>query len=873
MSSDGGASHAVKALEALDNNNVALAETTIEAGMKKYPSHPGLRAAQAYCLLKSGFPAEAVTKAVSMTQEDIRDPTALNAITHVLQNTCSWEPLALLYEKAIAALGESKQTLENLFQTYVRKGDYAKAQRIATNLAKKFPCAQYQVWTVMANLGQVPPESTDHLLLKLSTRMLDTVILADTGIRKTETVKMYVDVLLQQQLYEQAVTFLQSPRGACIGLLDTRLEYLGKAYNGLSRLDVVSALGLLRWQTDSDHWEAFLQFADNIPLGQQDAPPQIPSIALEDPTTLDKATLALRAVTSFEDAIRIAEELSAVEISTRRIKMRRGPFLANLELLKRSGNNAALLAVKVAAYCTYFVGKSCCFMDVLPYLTKAALEELQKQWGADADLPTESDARDLGKHQKTLLLLSGRLVVEDVSQIPDAEAKHLVELCLENYKRTECLSTALEWSEEGLCDGYITIAVNVAWRKFCNEPLDSRSKRWLLAALSCLHGRLRFMNNPTWLMLSALLHKHIGLAHTAALKQLDFKSIQHDSMPHVGYVALETGFAVPEATRWSALAGIYYGNLPRDLGLLRSKVFSLVSWPVMRDIGQFELKHHYSIARIESIAHNATWQIAECQTSRDLHHHLINSGPKCASALRLLLDEAGKIRCNADQTVAQTLVLGPIGSAATKGLADSLLATPSLAERAQRTKTFLGLVVVLHDVSSVQQGVQRKMNAPKPKKGEAPVSDEPVAPLLWTEFESRRSVVFEATSALGLIAAGLLENSNVADLKLALSRLPLDATLVHTLLMTSAAVRISSPKLPPFVGWCSAASSTCEMLLSNLEDVVQPKYAPDDWDYVPTDGAPSLREELAKQRAHKVARACEVLKQVQQDVLVASKRK
>ncbi len=864
--SDGGAPLAQKALEALDNHNVALAETTIESGLKKFPTHHGLRSARAYCLLKSGFTGEAVALAEALAGEDIRDPTALNAISHVFQSTCCWDSLACMYEKAIAVLGETKQTLENLLQTYVRKGDFAKAQKVAGTLCKKHPSPQYQVWNVMAILGQVPPDApSDSLFLKLATRMLDTAILTESGVRKPETVKMYVDVLLQQNMVSEAVAFLQSPRGAFIGLPEARMECLAGAFAKLGRHDVVCALGLLRWEGDSDHWEAFLQFADNMPAGAPLEP--LPTITLQPATGEPGTPLSLRLVNSLQDALAIAAELSAVEIATRGAKMRRGPFLATLELLKRQGiSREKELAAKVVSYCGLFGTKGCCFMDILPYLTRPALEELRKRCEQESD-------GSLASHQKAILLLNCSLAVGDIARMTDEEAQSIIARCLDKYKLTTQLSAALEWSEEGVCDGYITAAVNIAWRRRCSATDPARRRQWTIAALACLHGRARFLNNPTWLMLSALLSKHLGLAHTAALKQLDCKSIQHDSMPHIGYFPLEAGLALPEISKWCSAANFYYSNLAKDLGLLRSKVFMHVSWPVMRDIARFESRHRYSIARIESVANHAVWQIAECQTSRDLLQHLASSGEKCGSALRLLLDERERLCCNADQTVAQTLVLGPMGSAETKELAGELLASPTAEQRSQRVQAVLGLLVVLHDLASVQLFQQRKTSMPKPKKGSPATADEIPAPVpLWQTFDDRASNVFSSSPVLQHVAEGLLMKESIHCTSTELQNMPIDAVFLQTMLLLSAAVRICPPRQPQLSPWCRALADTCDEKLPALEELLGADEE-SDWSLAPNGGSEALRIELKKQRAVKVLNVRELLKQLKQDAAVAAKRR
>lgn len=69
-----------------------------------------------------------------------------------------------------------------------------------------------------------------------------------------------------------------------------------------------------------------------------------------------------------------------------------------------------------------------------------------------------------------------------------------------------------------------------------------------MKGLELLHDADRVVNNPTLLLLSICLARQLGLADLRALRHLAFRSVQHDTMSHVGYNTLLIGCAMEDVS-------------------------------------------------------------------------------------------------------------------------------------------------------------------------------------------------------------------------------------------------------------------------------------------------------------------------------------
>ncbi|GET90637.1 hypothetical protein, conserved [Leishmania tarentolae] len=724
---------AVRIFDLIDARQIAQAEGALVTALQKFPDDDNLRAAEALILMRNGNYRLAKAKAVALSERNITKPKAVNALVHVLQNCCCWDALAATYER-LKPLQNERQISENLVQTYTRMGAYAKVQQAAMQLYRQYSDPKYQLWMVQAMLAQVPADSSDHILLKLSTKLLDAAVLTEKGQITPSTVQTYVDVLAQQGQYATAVDFLLSERAAKIGLLETRLETLARMLQKAGRAPAANAVARYLWSQESDNWTSFTIYKDTlVPASDIDAGKEgsdEPVLVVLGPVPEMHATIdCTMAHHSLEEALQLARELQEQEELKHPNKYRRGPYLAELDLLHSL--QSADMQERVIAYVERFYRKPSCYLDISTFLTPAIAASVY-EWSRSC--ASSAPGHEVDVHTRRILGL--RCLVGSWEERPaGAEPRALFCECVEAYRSSRHLSESLSWSEEGLCDGYITVALNIALRCYAADK-TSPDCSYLVEGLDLMNMVDRRMNNPTWLIYAVCFANILGLTECAALHQLAFKSVQRDTMAHVGYWPLLTGLALEDVANWDSWAEDYYSLQERDCSLLRAKVFNYTSWPAMQDVQRFEAAQSNSLYRWQCPANAFTSALLECQTQKDVKESLKISVEELWAAWERLsvTDAADTLIDNTDWVVAKSMVLGNIHSTTVQQLTDSLFVVPSKGWQVRRSCQLLASIFLVHDlaaVSSHREAAAQKSKLRNGKKARSD-SDAAAAPVLYS---------------------------------------------------------------------------------------------------------------------------------------------
>ncbi|ORC91029.1 putative N-alpha-acetyltransferase 25, NatB auxiliary subunit isoform X1 [Trypanosoma theileri] len=699
---------ATRVFDLIDAGKLGLAEGALEDALPKFSTSHALLAAESLLLLKKGQAEKAREKAEALSQQNVTDGKALSALVYVLQQCCSWVALAQTYDRMKEGPNE-RNILENLLQTYVRMGAFDQVQKSAVQLHRKWNDPRYQVWVVQANLARVPPDSTDHVLLKVSTRLLKDVILTDNGLISPSTCRMYIEVLHQQKLYNEAVEFLCSERGVSVGVPDTRLELLATSLQLNGELAKANTVAKHLWSCQPDNWtfvELYLNTLSETNTGN--------GILTLDGPEERRITLELSNVDcSLTDALRFCKDLQNKILQVPNGRPCRGPFMAELETLSRQGSMSALQQATLT-YAQRFYKIACCFLDISTYLDKSSAAAIYL-W---SKTETESETGNNSLHYHTQRILGLRCHVAlwgtgRDNQPDDATVEDLLQTCWDLYEKAKPLSTHLAWSEEGLCDGYITVALNIILHLYH----ATKEKRWVEKGLELLEKVERKLNNPMWLMFATCFARILGFADCDAWRQLSFKSVQHDTMSHIGYWPLVTGGALEEIYQWNELAWGHYNTLEKDCSLLRSKVFLYMSWSAMKDVQEYERRQTNSLGRVICSVHRIAGSLRSCQTRSSICELMEAESGTIADAYKALQSpEVLELTDNTDWVVVRSMVLGNIHSDKVKELTDTLVDMPSRMERIEHTCQLLGSLILLHDIALLESHHMRLANAPKPKK-------------------------------------------------------------------------------------------------------------------------------------------------------------
>ncbi|KAG5498563.1 hypothetical protein JKF63_02849 [Porcisia hertigi] len=750
---------ASRVFDLIDARQISQAESAVETALQKFPDNDSLLAAEALIMMRKGNYRLAKAKAMSLSERNVTKPEAVNALVHVLQNCCCWDALAATYER-VKPLQNERQISENQVQAYVRMGAYAKVQQTATQLYRRYSDPKYQVWMVQAMLAQVPADSSDHMLLKLSTKLLDAAVLTEKGHIEPSTVQTYVDVLAQQGHYDTAVEFLLSERAAKIGLLTTRLEVLARILQKAGRVSAANAVARYLWTQGSDNWTPFTMYKDTLlPAAGSDAVQEVSAgsvLELRGPvpelrTTID-CTMAHH---SLEEAVQLARELQVQEEEKHPDKLRRGPYLAELDLLHSLQSTD--MQSRVIAYVERFYSKPSCYLDISTFLTPAIAASVY-EWSRSSVATAQGD--ELIVHTRRILGL--RCLVGSWEETPTTgELRALFRECEEAYQSSKHLSKSLVWSAEGLCDGYITVAMNIALRGYAADE-DSPEYSYLVEGLNLMGHVDRRMNNPTWLMYAVCFASLLGLSDCEALHQLAFKNVQRDTMAHVGYWPMLTGLALEDVANWDSWAEDFYSRQERDCSLLRAKVFNYMSWPAMQDVQRFEASQVNSLYRWQCPANEFTAALFECQTQKDVRECFETRLDMLWAAWERLsaTGAADTLVDNTDWVVAKSVVLGNIHSTTVHQLTESLFRVPSRDWQLRRSRQLLASIFLLHDMSAISVyhqtvGPSRKSRLGKSGHANSVAASAAVAPVLYSPRLTTPSAPVEYLPVLQPLASVL----------------------------------------------------------------------------------------------------------------------
>ncbi|KAK7200651.1 N-acetyltransferase B complex (NatB) non catalytic subunit [Novymonas esmeraldas] len=773
---------ATRVFDLIDAHQTSQAEGALQTALQKFPTDDSLRAAEALIELRNGNYSLAKTKAIALSERNVTKPKAVNALVHVLQNCCCWDALVATYER-LRPLQNERQISENLVQTYTRMGAFPKAQQLATQLYRQHNDPKYQVWMVQAMLAQVPADSTDHMLLKVATKMLDAAVLSERGHVVPSTVQTYVDVLEQQGHYAAAVDFLLSERAVKIGLLATRLEALARLLRRAGRRSASNAVARHLWTLESDNWAHFTAYRDTLlpasgdgdgagdgdgdaeGLGGEKVVLEVLGPVPELRATIDCST----ANHSLEEAVRLARELQRREEEQHPSKLRRGPYLAELDLLHSL--QSPDMHARVLAYVERFYRKPSCYLDLSTFLSPALASGVY-QWSLNTTTTTTTTTTAAGAAADVLDMHTRRilglrcLVGSWESPQPADELRALFRECVEAYQHSRHLSEELAWSEEGLCDGYMVVALNIALRGFAAAG-ETPEYAFLVQGLDVMDAVDRRLSNPTWLIYAVCFANLLGLTECAALHRLAFKSVQHDTMAHLGYWPLLTGLALTDVASWDDWAESYYSQLERDCSLLRAKVFNYTSWPAMQDVQRYEAAQLNSLYCVQYPANDCVGALLTCQTQKDVHEVFKTRTEAMWNAWSRLVavDVCDTLVDNTDWLVARSMVLGNIHSAAVRQLTSALVSVPSREWQVRRSRQLLASIFLVHDVAVVSAARAAAAQAGKGRKGKGghaggDAASATAAPTLYTPRLAAEPAALEYLPAVQPLVGVLLAYIN-----------------------------------------------------------------------------------------------------------------
>ncbi len=172
------------------------------------------KALYAYALYKSRNHGEALQVAREVCARKPIDGHILSTLAVSLKSLGANEELATLYENAFEVMQTDEFGIE-LFQCYTRMNEYKKMQLLAQKMYKITTNRRFVYWSVASMLFsmQAPNSKNDTMQMMLGERMIQKVVSETSDQLGAEELRMYIDIMLKQGKYSEALNCLEDLAG------------------------------------------------------------------------------------------------------------------------------------------------------------------------------------------------------------------------------------------------------------------------------------------------------------------------------------------------------------------------------------------------------------------------------------------------------------------------------------------------------------------------------------------------------------------------------------------------------------------------------------------------------------------------------------
>eukprot|EP01117_Protostelium_nocturnum_P012389 TRINITY_DN4571_c0_g3_i1.p1 TRINITY_DN4571_c0_g3~~TRINITY_DN4571_c0_g3_i1.p1 ORF type:complete len:900 (-),score=204.71 TRINITY_DN4571_c0_g3_i1:1258-3957(-) len=166
-----------------------------------------IMALKAVATEKLGKQEEAESILDQLCSQSPTDPTVLNTMQTTYKSLGKLDKITQIFESASAKLPKSEFHLEGVWQSYVRRGDFAKSKEFSLKLMKQFGGAKYHLWYIQSMILQAKPGQKGDLQLTISEKTLDKDF-NESKIDSYESFQLIVQTLESQENYEKLLDYL-----------------------------------------------------------------------------------------------------------------------------------------------------------------------------------------------------------------------------------------------------------------------------------------------------------------------------------------------------------------------------------------------------------------------------------------------------------------------------------------------------------------------------------------------------------------------------------------------------------------------------------------------------------------------------------------
>lgn len=523
--------------DAIDSRQYKNALKLATSLLTKHPDSPYILSLKALVLERMGKPDEALPLCLNAKDANPVDDLTLSTLQIVFQRLDRLDLATSCYEYACGKIPNNPDLMMGLFNCYVREYSYVKQQQTAMKMYKLVPEERFLLWAICSIQLQVSCGNGGERLLSLGEALLKKRI-DSHGLHELEALRVYLSVLEQQGKFAIALDVLDGKLGKLFSIENDKLRIQGKLLICACEYDAAAKVLRSVLETCSDDWEAFLQYlscsledgsASNIKdIRTQNylEPDAMPNSCLSSSLREEEFDLRVSDVRSF---IQKLQENNVHEV-------RRGPFLANIEIEKRrlmfgKTDNGELMQ----AFLEYFrrFGHLASFVsdveEYLQYIEPHQRSKLLQELREICFQISPGDAvKGLGRTIAVLQVEEHFDMMHSASNDDRvAHAVFLAKLYLENLSLSKDLDSQEIMYGEELLPMASNILMELFWR--------TQHHGYLLEAILILEFGLS-IRGYIWQYRLLLVHLYTYWAATASAfewyRSLEIKNIMQESMSH-----------------------------------------------------------------------------------------------------------------------------------------------------------------------------------------------------------------------------------------------------------------------------------------------------------------------------------------------------
>eukprot|EP01064_Diplonema_japonicum_P004000 TRINITY_DN1264_c1_g1_i7.p1 TRINITY_DN1264_c1_g1~~TRINITY_DN1264_c1_g1_i7.p1 ORF type:complete len:957 (+),score=317.77 TRINITY_DN1264_c1_g1_i7:142-3012(+) len=515
----------------MHTNQYKQAMKLIVQSEQKHPNNQKLQVMKVLCHQRSGnvVAAKDLVQEILNSGEAITDENILSSMWLALRELGLKKEAVVATRQAWEASSKQPESYvtECYFCALIHAQAFAELQRAASAEYKKHKEPAQFLWSIVANILQVPKDDNKSMLLLLSSKMLEKYF-AENTTHTREAVWLHITLLSRLEKYDAALAFLGTEQALKVVPLE-RLPFIADVYakqGSIHQCNSVYKL-LLKDEVERDNWMWWDKYFTTLLTLIQNKGKNPPSQQLPEGSNVDYDE-------TWEQAIAFMKEMAEMEEKAEgRRWLRRSPKLAVLHFMwlrLKAGDKTdpTELLEGITEYVKWLSCKLQSHMDIVKFLPLITEMGKAKELVALFGEP-EEPLEDVKSFYYAMSGYKMKWVLGEYDDMSDEETIKLIKKLAELAKGgSEKLSADMDWSERPHGEEALQISCNILFHKYCKTG----DLRWVIQCLVFMESLPSPKNNTQLQQWHFLVPPLIGLPRTDKAKELDIRFIQSESLSY-----------------------------------------------------------------------------------------------------------------------------------------------------------------------------------------------------------------------------------------------------------------------------------------------------------------------------------------------------